>query len=76
MTSEQTRAFARKTMLPWNLTQEWARLARLFIHGQANRIDRQEKVIADWWDATEKTGVMAEDVEELKRLLRKEEVKP
>lgn len=74
--SERTRSFARQTMLPWNLTQEWARHARLFIHGQANRIDRQEKIIDSWWDGTNPRGVMVEDVEELKALLRQEEVTP
>lgn len=74
--SDTLRAFARKTMLPWNLTQDWACEARLFIHGQARRVERQEKIIDSWWDATEKNGVMAEDIEALKALLRKEEITP
>lgn len=69
------RAFARKTMLPWNLTQDWAWRARLFIYDQANRQDRQEKVITAWWDSTSPRGVMEEDVQELKRLLAEEENK-
>lgn len=63
-------------MLPWNLTQEWARNARLFVYRQARRVERQEQVIEDWWDRTAKSGVMEEDVQELKRLLAEEEFKP
>lgn len=74
--SELIRAFCRKTMLPWNLTQNWAWRARLYMYSQATRIERQEKVISDWWDATHPRGVMEEDVQELKRLLAEEEHKP
>ncbi len=75
MNPDAIRAFARETMLPWFLSQEWAIRARLFMYDQAKRIERQEKVIDDWWNSTAETGVMAEDIETLKRLLSAEEAK-
>lgn len=56
-------------MLPWDLTQNWARRARLFIHGQASRMDRQAGIIDAWWDSEDK-----DNVDVLKARLREDEV--
>jgi len=39
--TDELRAVARRTMLPWNLTQERARELRLALHQVAGRFERQ-----------------------------------
>jgi uncharacterized membrane protein len=70
VTPDELRALARRGMLPWLSTREVQRHQRLALHEQARRIENEEDVIDKWWDSTEKTGVMAEDIERLKALLK------
>lgn len=46
--TDELRAIARKTMLPWNLTQERARELRLALHQVAGRFERMERQIDGW----------------------------
>lgn len=61
--TEELRAVARRTMLPWNLTQERARELRLALHQVAGRFERMERQIDSWGKAH---SIAPEALDELK----------